>query len=322
MRRRDFIAGTVSSAAWPTGSRSQSTNVLPRVGILDPGAPPDVTEAFVARMAQLGWIDKKTITYVSRTTGGDLHRADTLASELASLSPAVIWCIGSPVFALKRATSTIPIVFVSVGDPVSSGLVASLARPGANITGFAQWEEQIAGKWVELLKEIAPQVARAALLMDTSPAQIPMRDAGIAAASKLGIAVAPILLHDASEIEPSLAAAVSKEPLQGLIVQPGAITASNRERIVSLAAKYRLAAVYPYQEYVRDGGLIAYSTDTIDQARKAAAYVDRILKGTNASELPVQLPTKFTLSINGKTAKALDLTIPTTLLATADEVIE
>jgi putative ABC transport system substrate-binding protein len=298
-----------------------------RIGVLSALAeddPESVTRraTFEQTLKALGWTNGSNLRVDYRWSGNDADRIRKLVAELIALAPDLIVTSGNIVLApMMQATRTIPIVFVQTVDPVGSGFVKSLARPGGNITGFTQFEYSLAAKWVELLKQIAPHVTRAAVIRD------PTRGPGIgqfavvqAIAPSLGMELSPINALDVSEMESAIAE-FARSPNGGLIVTVGG-TAFHRDLIIALAAKHQLPAVYPYHYFASGGGLISYGPDTIEQYRRAAAYVDRILKGEKPADLPVQAPTKYELVINLKTAKALGLTVPPTLLARADQVIE
>ena len=329
MQRRDFIAllggATVS---WPLAARAQER--MRRIGVLI-GAPADADDAdaqvrvaaFQQAMQQLGWADGRNVQIDIRRGGGDAERIRQYAVELAALAPDVILTAGaSTVTPLLQATRTVPIVFTTVVDPVGAGFVESLARPGGNATGFMQFEFSLAGKWLELLKQIAPGVKRVAVIRDPAISAGLGQFAAIqAVAPSLGVEVSPINVRDAGEIGRAIAA-FARNGNGGLIVASSAQAVTHRELIVTLAARHKLPAVYTRRVFVTDGGLIAYGPDVIDLWQRAAAYVDRILKGEKPSDLPVQAPTKYELAINLKTAKALGITMPQSLLSTADEVIE
>jgi putative tryptophan/tyrosine transport system substrate-binding protein len=329
MRRRAFIAllgGVV--AAWPLAARAQQPERMRRVGVLMPNAADDPEyqarmAAFLQGLAQLGWIDGRNVRIDTRWGVADADRIRKYAAELIALAPDVILAHSSGALApLLQATRTVPIVFTNVADPVGAGYVDSLARPGGNATGFLVFEYSIAAKWLELLKEIAPRVTRAAVLRESAVAAGPAQFGVIqSAAPSLGVELRPIDVRDAGEIERAITA-FAQGSNGGLIVtgSPGALF--HRTLIVALAARHRLPAVYFGRNYITDGGLIAYGPDLIDQSRRAAGYVDRILKGEKPGDLPVQAPTRYQLVINLKTAKALGLTVPDSLLARADEVIE
>jgi len=279
--------------------------------------------AFIQGLKELGWTDGRNIRLEYRYGGGDLENTRRQAVELVALAPDVILVVGGlATERLLRVTRTVPIVFVIVPDPVGSGLVARLSRPGGNATGFMQFEYSLSGKWLELLKQIAPGVTRVAVLRD------PAITAGIgqfaiiqSVAPSLGVEVSPINISDATEIERGISD-FAREANGGLVVSASAVAITHRELIVTLAARYKLPAVYSTRDYTVSGGLISYGTNFLDQYRRAAGYVDRILKGEKPADMPVQAPTKYELVINLKTAKALDLTVPPSLLARADEVIE
>ena len=328
MRRREFISLLGGAAAWPLAARAQQPERMRRIGALSGIAVDDPESqvriaAFVEVLQQLGWTDGRNVRIDHRWGGGDPNNIRKQAAELAALAPDVILATGgSATEQLLRATRTVPIVFVIVPDPVGSGLVNRLSRPGGNVTGFMAYEYNLSGKWLELLKQTAPAVTQAAVLRD------PALTAGIglfaiiqAAASSLGVEVVPINVGNATEVERAIGA-FARESNGGLIVTPNAWTAVHRELIVTVAARHKLPAVYAARYFVTGGGLISYGPDYIDQYRRAAGYVDRILKGEKPADLPVQAPTKFELVINLKTAKALGLDVPPTLLARADEVIE
>lgn len=327
MRRREFIILLSSAAAaWPLVARAQQPDRMRRIGVLLGRAAaddPDIqgrTGALTQALQQLGWIEGRNLRIDYRSGTSNADRARFMA-ELVALNPDLIVASGA-IEPLLQVTRTTPIVFVNVADPVGSGLVDSLARPGGNATGFAQFEYNLSAKWLELLKQIAPSVTRAAVLRD------PAITAGIgqfaviqSVAPSVGIDVSPVNVRNADEIERTVTA-FARTANGGLIVTASASAAVHRKLIISLAARHKLPAVYYRRLYVTDGGLISYGLDFVDQWRQAAAYVDRILKGEKPADLPVQTPTKYELVVNLKTAKALGLTIPPSLLATADEVIE
>jgi len=280
--------------------------------------------AFQQALEQFGWRDGRNVRFDVRWGENDPDRDRKYAAELVALGPDVILASGTPaVTALQKATRTVPIVFVRVSDPVGAGIVDSPARPGCNATGFMNFEYSISGKWLELLKQIAPEVTRAIVLRDpNNPAGNAEFGALQTAAPSLGIELRPADTRDAASIERAVTAFAANSGAGGMIATPSATVSGNRELIVALASRYKLPAVYPYRYMVTSGGLIAYGPDPIDQYRRAAGYVDRVLKGEKAADLPVQAPTKFSLIVNLKTAKALGLSVPQSLLATADEVIE
>ena len=328
MRRREFILALGGAAAWPLTARAQQPERMRRIGVLTPWPANDAEArdritAFAQALQLLGWIDGQNVRIDYRLADG---KADTLrkfAAELVALAPNVILALSSAATApLLEATSIVPIVFAGVADPVAAGYVESLARPGGNATGFTVYEYSIAGKWLQLLKEIAPSVTRAAILRDTGIAV----GAGVfgtiqALGPSFGMELRPVNVRDAGEIERALTA-FAQVPNGGVIVSGGPQQAAHRELIIALVARHRLPAVYNARFYAAGGGLISYGADFLDQSRRAAGYVDRILKGEKPADLPVQAPTKYELVINMKTAKALGLDVPPTLLARADEVIE
>ena len=328
MRRREFIAALGGVATWPVVARAQQTERVRRIGVLLPAAPDDAEYqswmgAFLQGLAQSGWIIGQNIRIETRWTKSDPEETRKYAAELVALAPDVILATGnSTVGPLLRLTRTVPIVFPLATDPVVAGLVESLARPGGNVTGFMSFEIGVSAKWLELLKEIAPGVKRAAVLRTLSTAAGPGYFGVIqAVAPTLGVELRPIDTRDAREIERAVVAFAS-EPNGGLIATTGGGVIQLRELIVALAARHRLPAIYAYRSHVMSGGLMSYGLDNFDQYRRAAGYVDRILRGEKPADLPVQAPTKYELVINLKTAKALGLTVPPTLLARADEVIE
>jgi putative ABC transport system substrate-binding protein len=328
MRRREFITLIGGAAAWPLVARGQQGERMRRIGVLtnfaadDPGVTARIT-AFAQGLQELGWIDGRNIRIDMRWGGGDPDRVRRYAAELVALTPDVILASGGAVLAaLKNATRTTSIVFVNVTDPVGAGHVASLARPGANITGFTRFEYDTSGKWLELLKRIAPGVTRAAVIHDPSITSGTGQLAAIqAVAPSLAVELTPVDVRDASGIEPRIAAFTHGSNC-GLIVTISPLALRYRELIIALAARHRLPAVYAWRIFADDGGLISYGPDDIEQHRRAAGYVDRILKGEKPADLPVQAPTRFETVLNLKTARALGLEIPPTLLARADEVIE
>jgi putative tryptophan/tyrosine transport system substrate-binding protein len=328
MRRRDFISFVGgAAAAWPLAARAQQSDRVRRIGVLmayaedNPDGKPRLA-AFAKGLQELGWIDGRNIRIEYRWSAGDAERTRKYAAELVALSPDVILAGNtSTVGPLQQATHTVPIVFAGVVDPVGAGFVNSLARPGGNITGFTQFEYGMSGKWLELLKEVAPGVARAAVLRDVTIAGTGEFAAIQAVAPPLGVEVSPLSSRDAGEIERGIAD-FARSPNGGLVVATGATAVGHRELITKLAARLRLPAIYPYRFFVTVGGLMSYGPDRVDPFRRAAAYVDRILKGEKPADLPVQAPTKYELVVNLKAAKAVGLTIPPSLLARADEVIE
>ena len=329
MRRRKFITLlSGAAAAWPLAARAQQPERMRRIGVLLTAAADSAefqarVEAFQQALGQLGWSIGRNVRIDTRWATTNADRIRTSAAELVALAPDVILASGETTMpALRQATRTVPTVFVQVADPVGAGLVDSLARPGGNVTGFMVFEFSLSGKWLELLKQIAPAVTRVAVLRDSAIGTGTSQFAVIqAVAPSLGVEAIPVNVHDASEIERSVGA-FARSGNGGLIVTGGALTNAHRDLISALAARHRLPAVYPYRYFVAAGGLISYGPDVIDQYRRAAGYVDRILKGDKPADLPVQAPTKYELIINLKTAKALGIEVPATLLARADEVIE
>ena len=328
MRRRDFGKAIVSMAIWPLAARAQQTDGKRRVSILLPFAEADAEvqtwiATFVQALRQLGWIDGSNIQVDTHWTGADVARINQLAKEVIDREPHVIFALGPlAVASLKEITSTIPIVFVGIADPVGIGLVAGVARPGGNITGFTLGEFNMSGKMPEILKQIAPQVTR--LTVVYNPQQVPQigRLAAVQmAAPTLGLQVSGASAANAEQIKHAIEK-LEGESDRGVIIMPNYVTVTNRSLIIELLARYRLPAIYDFPAFVRDGGLVSYGADRVVQFQQAAAYVDRILRGDKPSDLPIQDPTKFTLVINVKTAKALGLTVPASLLAIADEVIE
>jgi putative tryptophan/tyrosine transport system substrate-binding protein len=329
VKRREFITLLGGTAiAWPLAARAQQGERMRRIGVLSARSADDPEwqarmAAFHQGLQELGWTVGRNIRIERRVGFGDAEFLRQRAAELVALAPDAIVVNGnSPLTPLLQATRQVPVVFVNVEDPVGAGFVASLARPGGNATGFALLEFGMSGKWLELLKQIAPGLKRAAVLRDAATSNGVAQFAVLsAAAHSLGVVVSPLDEREPDGIERGMAALASG-PDGGLVVTTGAVGLRHRELIIKLAAQHRLPAVYPLRFYATDGGLMSYGTDPIDGYRRAAGYVDRILKGERPADMPVQQPTKFELVINLKTAKALGLTVPPTLLATADEVIE
>jgi len=328
MRRREFIAFLGSATALPIAARAQQPEPIKRVGVLMSTAEDDAESkariaAFLRRLRQLGWTEDRNVRIDIRWPAGDADRIRRYATELVALAPDAILATGSATLGpLLQATRTVPVVFVIVPDPVGAGFVESLARPGGNATGFLMFEYGITAKWVELLKQIASGVSRVAVIRDPAiSAGIGQFGAIQAVAPSLGVEVSPVNVRDADEIERSVTA-FAANPNGGLIVTASALAVVHRDSIVTLAAKHRLPAVYFDRFFVVAGGLASYGPDFVDQYQHAAGYVDRVLKGEKPADLPVQAPTKFELVINLKTAKVLGITVPPTLLATADQVIE
>jgi putative tryptophan/tyrosine transport system substrate-binding protein len=331
VRRREFIAGLGSAAAWPVVVRAQQGDRVRRIGVLAPYDENDPERkarlsALTQGLADLGWTDGRNVRLDVRWTGGDINRIRALAQVLVGLQPDIILAGGTPAtVALQRETRTIPIVFVTGGDPVASGLVARLDRPSGNITGFALWETSLGGKWLELLSEIAPGLKRVAIMFNPDAAPVSVMSVYMSSfeTAARSLKVVPIVapVHSDVEIETAIIA-LGREPGGGLVVVGDAFTVVHRVPIILAAARNKVPAVYLASSLARDGGLLSYGPDLVDTWRRAAAYVDRILRGAKPADLPVQLPTKFEMVVNLKTAKALGLTVPQTLLVSADEVIE
>jgi putative tryptophan/tyrosine transport system substrate-binding protein len=328
MRRRDFIKGIVGSATtWPVAARAQQTSVR-KIGVLmniatdDPDAPATVS-AFSQGLAESGWIIGRNARIDYRWFQGNPEAARAYAAELLKLTPDAILASGTPgAIAVKQLTRTVPIVFTRVGDPVGAGVVNSLARPGGNVTGFMNCEFSFGGKWLDLLKQIAPHITRVAVFRDdTNPTGIAQFGVIQAMATSVGLQVTPVSVRNSDEIA-SAVEAFAHSPNGGAIMTGGALITGHRDLILKLVARYKLPAIYYDRFSVADGGLFSYGPDFADQFRRAAGYVDRIFKGEKPGDLPVQAPTKYELVINLKTAKALGLTVPQSLLSTADEVIE
>ena len=326
MRRREFIILLGASVAIPLVARAQQSDRIRRIGVIgvldkdDPEAKARMA-VFQQALAALGWTEGVNVRIDYRWAGGDMDRVRKYATELVALGPDVILAEGSPVGPLLQATSkTIPIVFTNVVDPVGSGFVASMSHPGGNATGFTQFEYRVSGKWLELLKEVAPNVSRVAVIRDPRLGFGIGQFAVIQAMAPETVELFPINAGSLVEIERAVSAFASS-PNGGLIVTSGS-TAFHRDMITSLAARHRLPSVYPFRYWAVAGGLISYGPNSIEPSRRAAGYIDRILKGEKPSDLPVQAPTKYELVINLKTAKTLGLTMPPALLARADEVIE
>jgi putative tryptophan/tyrosine transport system substrate-binding protein len=329
LKRRDFntLLGA-AVASWPLAARAQQSERMRRIGVLTPWASNDAeaqdrVTALVQTLQQLGWADGQNVRIDYRWGDGKADITRKYATELVALAPDVILALSSAAVApLLEVSRTVPIVFAGVADPVAAGYVESLSRPGGNVTGFTVYEYSIGGKWLELLKEISPRVTRAAVLREAGIAAGPGLFGAIQAlAPSLGLELRLVNVQDAGEIERAIAA-FAQASNGGVIVTGSPRQSAHRELIITLAAKHRLPAVYNARFYIAAGGLISYGTDFLDQSRRAAGYVDRILKGEKPADLPVQAPTKYELAINLKTAKALGLDVPPTLLARADEVIE
>jgi ABC-type uncharacterized transport system substrate-binding protein len=329
MKRREFIILLGSAAAWPFAARAQQAERMRLIGVLMAYAESDPegqawVAAFRERLQKLGWAEGRNIRIATRWATPDLEAMQRFAKELVALQPDLILSQSTPTTtALLQHTRTIPIIFANIADPVGSGFVASFPRPGGNATGFVLFEPTMAGKWLELLTEMAPRVNRVAFLFNPATATYfeyytnPFK----AAAASFGVEAIAAPVHDRPELE-SAFAAQAREPNGSLIVLPDSFLNAHSVEITSLAARYRLPAVYPYRLYMKVGGLLSYGNDVFDNYRRAAGYVDRILKGEKPADLPVQAPTKFELVVNLKTARALGLELPASLLARADEVIE
>jgi ABC-type uncharacterized transport system substrate-binding protein len=326
--RREFIAALGgATVVWPLAARAQQGEGLRRIGLLqgltadDPVAQAN-NAAFVQGLQQLGWTDGRNVHIDFRWGAGNVADMRKNAAELVALAPDVILAVSQGVGSLLQVTHTVPVVFVIVPDPVGSGFVESLSRPGGNATGFLMFEYSLCGKWLELLKEIAPGVTRAAMLRDAAdPSGIGELAAMQSVAPAIGLDVSPLNMGNAAEIERAVAA-FAQTANGGLIVSSSALTVVHRDLIITLAARHKLPAVYFQRFFVASGGLISYGPNFLDQFRRAAGYVDRILKGEKPADLPVQAPTKYELVVNLKTAKALGLVIPQTVISRADEVIE
>jgi putative tryptophan/tyrosine transport system substrate-binding protein len=324
--RREFITLLGGTAlAWPLAGHAQQP---PRIGVLTPFNDRDTegqsrVSAFREALREAGWVDGRNIRIEYRWAAGDPDRIRAYAAEIVGLAPEAILANSTPVLAaLRKETQTIPIVFIGVSDPVGVGFVASLARPGGNLTGFANFEPEMGGKWLQELKAVAPSVNRVAFILNRQNASWASLFREIeAVAPTLGVDATAVEGRDAAEIERAITA-FGGQSKGGLIVQPDGITSAHRQLIIDLAAKHGLPAVYPFRFFAADGGLMAYDVNAVDQFRRAASYIDRILRGAKPAGLPVQAPTKFELVINLKTAKALGLKIPEAVLARADEVIE
>jgi putative tryptophan/tyrosine transport system substrate-binding protein len=328
IERRKFLATLGGAAAWPLAARAQQGQRMRRIGVLtnltsDDPAQQSRVLAFAQALAQSGWTEGRNVRIDIRWGASDPERVRRYAAETVALAPDVILAVGSAATGgLLQATRAVPIVFVLVADPVGAGFVETLARPGGNATGFMLYEYDFGGKWLEVLKEIAPGVKRVAFLRNPAIASGAGQFAAIqASAPSLGVEVRPINVRDAGETERAITA-FAQPSNGGLIVAAGAAAFFHRDVAIKLAARHRLPALYSDHAFVTDGGLIAYGPDRVDQFRRAADYIDRILKGEKPADLPVQAPTKYEVVINLKTARALGLDVPPSLLARADEVIE
>jgi putative ABC transport system substrate-binding protein len=327
MKRREFISLIGSAAAWPFAAGAQSVERARRIGVLANFAESDAeTQAMIGvlqqRLAELGWSVSRNLQIEARWSGGDPGRLPARAAELLALKPDVLIGTNTPaVAALRQVTEAVPIVFVNANDPIRLGFVKSLARPGGNITGFISWGSTIGGKWLELLTEIVPGLEHVALTFNPRTYTGQQTQSIEAAAPALRVGLTSVAFRDGSEIERALAE-FSQTPNRGLLVLPDSSTVLHRDLIVGLAARHRIPAIYPFRAFITSGGLAYYGTNTAQQYRSAAEYVDRILKGAKPADLPVQAPTRYELVINLNTAKALGVTIPDNLLSLADEVIE
>src|SRR5262249_25455581 len=317
------------AAAWPLAARAQQGDRVRRIGVLMSGDESDpVWKAYVSALTQaladLGWTDGRNVRMDLRGGGGDTNRVRGLAQQLVGLQPDIILASGTaPTVALQRETRTIPIVFASVSDPVASGIVARLDRPSGNVTGFANTEASLGGKWLELLSEITPGLKRAAIMFNPDTATVSAHMPSLETAA-LSLKVEPIMapVHSHAEIEADIIA-LGREPGGGLVVLPDIFVTTHRAPLILAAARNNVPAVYPSSPtFVKDGGLLSYGVDQVDTFRRAATYVDRILRGAKPGDLPVQFPTKFEMVVSLKTAKALGLTVPQSILLRADEVIE
>ena len=330
MKRREFMTGAAgAAAAWPLAARGQQPEEHMRlIGVLEETAEDDKERnsqfaKFREGLASLGWLEGRTVHYEHRFAAADAGRYEPLAKELVALQPEVILAVSTPVTAaLQRQTSTIPIVFLGVSDPIGSGFAANLARPGKNLTGIMLYEVGIAGKWLAMLKEIAPRLTRVALVAGpkTTAYNYFVRNAE-AAAPSLGIEIVPTAVSDAADIKRGIEA-FSRVPNGGLLLPSDGTTIVHRDLVIALAARHNLPAVYALRAFVTAGGLMSYSTELDEAFQQAASLVDRILRGAKPIDLPVQTPTKYQTSLNLKTAKALGLTVPPALLVAADEVVE
>jgi putative ABC transport system substrate-binding protein len=330
MRRRQFIAAMGGAVAtWPSLSLAQHVDLTRQVGVLmsvvpnDPSGDADIA-AFRQGLDELGWTDGRNIRLHLRWPGGDIERVRALAKELVELRPDALVSRSTPTtMALRSQTDLIPIVFVNVSEPVESGLAQTLARPGGNVTGFTNFEGSIGGKWLQLLKEVDPRISRVAMIYNpqTAPFGRLFLRSVQSAVPVLSLQAVDLPVETTSDIETALAA-FAREKGGSLVAIPDSFTSEHRDLIIALAARHQLPAVYSYLSATRSGGLMAYAVDTRDTMRRAAGYIDRILKGARPAELPIQQPAQLALSVNLKTAKALGLEFPPSLVATADEVIE
>jgi putative tryptophan/tyrosine transport system substrate-binding protein len=328
MQRREFIAGLGGAVSWQVVAWAQQSERMRRIGVLLAVGESDAEgltwkSAFVQRLQELGWMEGRNLIIDYRFGTAGVNRMPDLAMELIALQPDVILAGQTPaVVALRQSTFSIPIVFAQVADPIEIGLITSLSHPGGNITGFTTFEPTIVGRWLHALKDMSPSITRVAIIFDPdNPSWIVYVRALEAAAPALGMRLTPAGVRDAVAIG-RMMETFARDGGAGLVVLPSPVTINNRDSIIVLAARHRLPTVYPYRFFAAAGGLLSYGVDVADMYRRAAIYIDRILRGEKASDLPVQAPTKFEFVINLKTAKVLGLTIPETLLATADEVIQ
>jgi putative ABC transport system substrate-binding protein len=328
IRRREFITALGGAVAWPLAARAQQGDRVRRIGVLMPYDENDplakaYVSAFIQALAGLGWTDGRNVRMELRWWGDDFNRIRALVQELVGLQPDIIVTAGAPAtVAVRRETRTIPIVFRIVADPVAIGLVPNLNQPGGNITGFAGLEATLGGKWLELLSEIAPGVKRAAIMFNPDfPAPSTFMPSVETAARSLKVVPITAPVHSDAEIETAIIA-LGREPGGGLLVPGDSFTLAHRAAIISAAARNNVPAVYQRSDFVREGGLLSYGVDPVDPFRRAASYVDRILRGEKPGDLPVQFPTKFEMVVNRKTANALGLEVPISILVRADEVIE
>jgi putative ABC transport system substrate-binding protein len=328
MKRRTFIAGLGSAATWPLAARAQESDRVRRIGVLlggdenDPAWKPRLS-TFTQALADLGWTNGRNMRIDLRWGGGDNNRIRALTQELVDLQPDIIVTNATTATAaVQRETRTIPIVFASVGDPVTSGIVARLDRPSGNVTGFASSEATLGAKWLELLSEVVPGLKRVAIMYDPDTAPVSALMPSFETATQ-SLKVLPIMAPVHSDVEIGTAIiGLGREPGGGLVVMPDVFVEAHRVPIILAAARNNVPAVYTQSVFVRDGGLLSYGVDLVDLFRRASSYVDRILRGAKPGDLPVQFPTKFEMAVNLKTAKALGLTVPQSILLRADEVIE
>jgi putative ABC transport system substrate-binding protein len=327
-RRREFITGLGGAAAWPLVARAQQRERMRRIGVLIGGRDENdplantILSAFTQALAGLGWAEGRNVRMDVRWGGDDINRIRALAQEMVGLQPDIILASSTPAtIALQRETRTIPIVFMNVGDPIVRGIVARLNQPGGNVTGFALYEPALAGKWLELLSEIAPGLKRATIMFNFDLRVSPFMPSIETAARSLKVEPITAHIHSDAEIETAIIA-VGSERRGGLIVMPDVFMIAHRASIISAAARNNVPAVYAHSFFARDGGLFSYGPDQRDILRRAVSYVDRILRGEKPGDLPVQFPTKFEMVLNLKTAKALGLEVPLSILVRADEVIE